>query len=121
MGDGVSIDTGPVARVAAQLEATAAGFADPARLLAEVAAAVRRYATPRTPRATGALAGSLATDRGTVDGNPAALLTWAARYAVFVNFGTRVMPGRPFATDALTAATGDADRLLADWATDQLP
>lgn len=117
MGSGFSVDTGATDKVAAAFTDAAAQLADPAPVLADVASQVARYAAPRTPRRTGALANSFTTDRATVDGHPAVALTWGVRYAPYVNFGTRTQRAQPFATDALTAAAADADRTLTDWAT----
>ena len=116
MTDSLTIDTGATAKVAAGLLEVADTLSDPSGLITDVANTVGRVAQGRVPRATGALANSFGLDRGIVEGNPAAVLTWGARYAVYVNFGTRHMPARPFATDALEVATKDADRMLTAWA-----
>lgn len=116
MSDSVIVDTGATAQVAAGLSDAARLLADPSGLLADIAARVATDASSRAPRRTGALAGSVSAAGSTVDGRPAAVLTWGVRYAAYVNFGTSRMPARPFATDALAAATADAGTLAADWA-----
>ena len=114
MSDGLTVDTGGTGRLAASLGDAAAALADPAPLCDQVAQRVASDAAGSTPRATGALANSLRVTGGTREGKPAAVLTWGVRYAVFVNFGTRYMRARPFATDALAAV--DAESLTLDWA-----
>ena len=116
MTDGLTIDTGATTQLAAGFSAAAAKLGDPADLLREIAARVGADASTRAPRATGAMAGSMTAHGATVDGLPAVELTWGARYAAYVNFGTSRMAARPFATDALAAAAGDAAPLMAQWA-----
>jgi hypothetical protein len=116
VADGLTVDPGATDQVAAALGGAAAALSDPSGLLADIAARVAADAGTRTPRRTGALAGSLSVGRATIDGRPAAQLTWGVRYALFVNFGTNRMPARPFATDALTAAAADTEKLAATWA-----
>lgn len=113
----VSVDTGAATTVAAALDHAATLLDDPTGLITDITSRVASDATARTPRRTGVLAGSLALDRATIDGHPAATLTWGVRYAPYVNFGTQHMRAQPFATDALTAAAADADQIAATWAT----
>lgn len=120
MSDGLTTDTAAVTQLAARMSALGDRLADPSDLLTDVGGMVARDANQSTPRATGALARSLRLTQGTIDGHPAQLLTWGVRYAVFVNFGTRYMPARPFATDALAAVTIKAEPALKAWAETQL-
>jgi HK97 gp10 family phage protein len=92
-------------------------LADPSAVLASTSAEVARLAGPRTPRRTGALAASVSVR---ADGPSRATVRWGVPYAVFVNFGTRVMRPRPFATDALAAAEPVLQRLAGQWAADIL-
>lgn len=59
---------------------------------------VLEEADPRTPRDTGNLAGGALVrfSPGAQDGT----VYWPAPYSAYVNFGTRHMAPRPFATDA---------------------
>jgi hypothetical protein len=114
VADALTVDTSDTTRLVASLDKAARALADPDEVLRKVTALVASRATP--PRRTGALAGSLHVSSATVEGNPAAELTWGVRYAAYVNFGTRTMTARPFATDALAATAADAGPLLAQWA-----
>lgn len=67
---------------------------------------VHAYAGARTPRRTGYLANSVS--RG------AMWIAWGALYAAYVNFGTRYMAARPFATDAFNRAIPGLMAALAD-------
>lgn len=58
---------------------------------------VDMYASARTPRRTGYLANARSRGKGWIQ--------WDALYAAFVNFGTRYMAARPFATDAFNRAS----------------
>jgi HK97 gp10 family phage protein len=116
VGDSLDIDTATADRVARSLGDAAEKLTDPSTVLATLAQRIATDATGRVPRATGTLAGSLSVSPGTVEGRPAQTLTWGVRYAPYVNFGTRHMRARPFATDALDATAADAEPLLRGWA-----
>lgn len=119
MADTISIDTAPLTGLATDLATTGTRLQD-AEFLAAAGAEVARLASGRTPRATGKLAGSLQVRVGTDKGSDAAMVRWGVGYAVYVNFGTRRMRARPFATDALQAAETKVEDLARSWATDVL-
>src|SRR5262245_54681212 len=116
VADGLTVDPGAADRLGASLTRAADALEDPSGLTDRIARQVASDAGARTPRRTGALAGSLTVRGATIEANPATVLTWGARYGVFVNFGTRYMRAQPFATDALATATSTADTELATWA-----
>jgi len=112
-----TIDTGPVGDAAAALAGMADQLGDPSEPLRTTADEVTRLAGGRTPRSTGRLAASVSV---AVDGPLSARVRWGVGYAVYVNFGTRRMPARPFATDALAAAAPALETQAAQWADDIL-
>jgi HK97 gp10 family phage protein len=112
----VTVDSGGADTLARTLADASEALADPGPLVADLAAQTAAMASANTPRATGALANSGRVAAGTIGGHPAQLITWGVRYAVFVNFGTRHMPARPFATDALAAVRQSAEPALRTWA-----
>jgi HK97 gp10 family phage protein len=97
------------AAFATSLASAAASLADLTDAGAAAGAVVVKTAQARTPRRTGRLAASASID-------PAAQIvtvTWGTSYAAYVNFGTRRMVARPFATDALEAAEAQVGAIYA--------
>jgi HK97 gp10 family phage protein len=85
---------------ATSLASAVASLADLRDAGTAAGAVIVKGAGARTPRRTGRLAASarIATDAQTLT------VSWGAPYAAYVNFGTRYMRARPFATDALEDA-----------------
>ena len=112
----ISAQVDGAAALSASLDAAAASLSDLTDPGRAAGAVVVKGAQAATPRRTGRLAGSarITADRDTV------AVVWGATYAAYVNFGTRVMRARPFATDALEAATDEIIRIYAGAVTDAL-
>lgn len=66
--------------------------------------AVQTGARRRCPVDTGRLRASIGVELTATSTGPAVTVGSIVSYALYVHNGTRYMPGRPFLTDALTAA-----------------
>jgi HK97 gp10 family phage protein len=96
----IEAQTNGAAALTASLEGAAASLADLSEAGTAAGAVIVKTAAARTPRRTGRLAASahITAEADVVR------IAWGEPYGVFVNFGTRYMRARPFATDALEDA-----------------
>lgn len=78
--------------------------------LTKFQADVEAHAEAAVPVDTGTLKGSLSSDLG----DTSLRMHWAAPYAGYVNFGTRHMEARPFASDAVDTAEPGLQAAVAD-------